>query len=136
MSEIQKPFEVNIKGREYLLALGNCAVVMYREAEKSHLDYLVIDEGEDDPTREFNCIDMVHWLAGYIIRKEEDGELMRYTTLYEGSTFRTAYGWNPPVIEKDAPADWEEEMYLEFTTNSLDREWNNFTPPEEEAQDG
>lgn len=114
------PFEIEVDGRRYILSLGNCAVVLFRQQQE--VDYLTIDRGVEDPMQAFNNPDMCHYIAGYQIT-EEDGELHRLTTLYEDATFRTRYGWNPPTVEKERPSDKEMEDYLEIATRDLEDEW-------------
>jgi hypothetical protein len=119
-----KPFEIRVGGRELKLELGKCACVLFREQQE--IDYLAIDtsepEDEDRTTlRIFNNVQMVRWMAGLALT--EDGT--PYQVAADNKLFRDEYGWNPPVILKNAPNNDELEWWLDVQTRDLEKEWNN-----------
>lgn len=123
------PFEILVSGKPYLLELGRCAIALFRS--KQEVDYISLDLSEDDNEsvmRIFDNQQFVRWVAGYEIQTNEDGELIRETTYMEEEesgerkTFREVTGWNPPVIEKDKPYEWEEDMWIEVQTRNIEKE--------------
>jgi hypothetical protein len=123
MSEIPKPFEVTIGGRDLSLEAGKCACVLFRRQQE--VDYLAVDistEEEPDVTlRVFNNVPFVRWLAG--IALEADGT--PYMVTADEKLFRDEYGWNPAVIIKEQPNEDELEYFLDVNTRDLDAEWEN-----------
>jgi hypothetical protein len=121
MSELKK-FEFRVGGRSVELEVGKCAVALFRD--KREVDYISVDLGEENALRIFNNVEFTRWVGGYAIGLDENGHIDRSTVLMEqedGSnvTFRELTGWNPSVIEKEAPFDWEEEMWLEVNLRDL-----------------
>lgn len=121
----RKPFEVEINGEPYTLELGKCAIIMFRLQQ--HLDYLAVHNEEDELRRFYNSPDLFHWMAGYMIKEAEDGELFRPTTYWSKDdmelTFREMYGWNPVAIERDEPSPTEQDAYLKASIQNIEQEW-------------
>lgn len=117
----RRPFEIQVDGKNYLLELGNCAVVLFRY--KQEVDYLAISQGEDT-LRAFENPEICRWMAGYKL-VEEEGYFMRPTTVMDGMTFREEYGWNPSVVEKESPTEKEEEWFLDTVSRDIDQEWSS-----------
>lgn len=122
-----RPFEVTINDEPYVLELGRCALTMFRKEQFQEMDYLVI-EHEDEPLRFFGLQELVRWMAGYVILREDDGEVYRPTTFSteDGGTFRQRFNWNPAVIEKEEPSTRELESYFRAVTQDVDDEWANY----------
>ncbi len=132
-----QPFWVEVNGESVPLVRGECAVTMFREENKQHIDYLTIKKIGEAVLHCFGDVDTFHWMAGYAIVKDEKGDLARPTMLFvpedgegnqidEGYTFRSEYGWNPMVWEKDTPTQKEEDMYANEMARRLDDEWRSY----------
>jgi hypothetical protein len=113
----EQPFEIQIDGQDYPLELGKCAVVLFRRM--SQVDYIMLDH-DGDTVRGFNNPDMAHWLAGYRLRVDEDGDIVRDTILLNDQTFRARFGFNPLTIEKEEPSETELEGFMDVATRDLD----------------
>ena len=120
-------FEITVADRPYTLEVGKCAVAPFRE--KQEVDYfaIFIEEEGEEPTifRVFNNQEFARWIGGYAIELDEDGDLARPTMYMEDDngmecTFREVVGWNAPVVEKDEPSPWEEDMWVEVNMRDLD----------------
>lgn len=126
----RQTFEIKVNGKPVLLELGKCAVALFRT--KQEVDYVAIDtvdeDGEPALIRLFNNVDFARWVAGYAI-EEVEGVLERTPVFNDEDdlTFRETVGWNPSVIEKDEPFDWEEEMWVELNTRDLEKGLNELT---------
>lgn len=135
MSEfVPKPFEIEVNGETYYMELGRCAIALMRK--KQQVDYIALEvpspeAEEEDIVRLFNCVEYVRWFAGYAICYDENGILERRTTFMEDTetgelkTFREVTGWNPTVVEKEEPFDWEEDRWLKVNTRDVE------APPED-----
>ncbi len=128
----REPYRVTVNGEPFDLEIGNCAVTMFREQGRGVFDYLTIKRLGEAALRCFGATDEVRWMAGYAIVHAEDGDIGRREMLFtpedseESYTFRSIYGWNPVVWEREAPSEREQELFFEHITNSLDDEWGQY----------
>lgn len=128
MSEIQKPFEITVNETTYQLMAGKCAVALFYE--KQEVDYLAVDisqagDEESSTLRIFNNPMLVRWMAGLSI-SPEGFQNITLEVDGEDKRFRELYGWNPAVVIKNQPSEWEEEMWLDVNTRDLSNEWEGF----------
>lgn len=128
----REPCRVTINGEPFDLEIGNCAVTMFREQGRGVFDYLTVKRIGQAALRCFGATDEVRWMAGYAITHEPDGEIERRAMLFvpdgeeEGYSFRSLYGWNPVVFEREAPSEKEQELFFEHIQNTLDDEWGQY----------
>lgn len=123
MEQERKPFECEVNGQTYRL-IGGCAIVLFRN--ESPAVYIAVQDGENT-VRGFNNPDLCHWMAGYVIKEDEDGDLVRPTVTMDGETFRGVHGWSPVVIEKEEPDDSEQQAYAEVVMEGIDEAWHDFS---------
>lgn len=125
MEKQPKPFEVQINQRIYRL-VGGCAIALYRE--QPQFDHIVINEENDEVSRGFNNPELCHYMAGYVIQRDEFGQYVRPTIVSDenGLTFEQEYGWMPPVVERNqAEPEIKEAATLSLLGNP-DEEWLHF----------
>ena len=118
----RRAFEIKVGDHELSLALGKCAVALFRQQQE--VSYVAVDLEDDRILRIFNNPDLAFDMGGYRL-VESSGELYRPTSRrdwgngYE-QTFREAFGWNPSIVERETPSDWEIEAWVELNTQDLD----------------
>lgn len=123
--DFPKTFECRVGGYDLSLFIGNCAVALFRS--QSEVDYIAVDmpDDPDSTLRVFNNAPLARWMAGYELRHTKHGLIRQPVVEIEGkeAVFRELTGWNPAVVEKEAPSEHELEMFLDVNAENLDREW-------------
>lgn len=116
------PFEVEINEKTYQL-LGNCAIFLYRQ--KTECSYIRVED--DPPAMGFNNVPLCFFMAGYVLKVDETGDIMRPTVVdNDGDTFRDTYHWSPMIVELEKPNDEIEAAFAETNAEEIDEEWRNF----------
>jgi hypothetical protein len=117
------PFEIEVNDTTYSL-LGNCAILLFRE--QPELSHVRID-ADGKTVRGFNNIDLCYFMAGYLLRRDEEGHWVRPTVVNgDNNTFETEYGWSPTVGEFPEASEDIKQAFAEVAMSELDDEWGSF----------
>jgi hypothetical protein len=111
-----RTYPVAINGDMVNLNIHNIGVAMFRH--RPECDYIDIhvptDEGQEEHTLIFNRPELVVYLGGVALSKEQ--ERILHLANRENGSFQSKYGWRPPTFIEDYPSDHELDMWVEANT--------------------
>ena len=79
---------------------------------------------EDREVYAFGWLEMVSWVTEVALGKERR-RLLRLANRQEG-TFYDKFGWRVPCLTTNTPAPRDEEAFIIYQRESINKEWENF----------
>lgn len=133
MSNPEKPFIINVDGRQRQLVKGNCEINFFRdEPDKDYLSIKRSREGsaEVDYTWLFGRREMLVWMGRLCVQRGD--QKLLHAAEREHDSFRENFGWNPDVCVYDRATQFETDIYVQYLlSDDLDHPERLNQPPEE-----
>lgn len=103
--------------------LGVFAVYMFRQAPE--LDYIRSYFAEEEvEIYTFDQRELAIWLGGVALA-DKDRRILHLANR-SNSSFGERYGWNPLVLIRDEPNEQEKAIYVQYSEEQIDEEWEEF----------
>lgn len=113
-------FHLNVDGKGRKLTPDNCGIAMFRdEPDKDYLDIWEEKDGEEAHTWIFGRREMLIWMGRVCIQRGDD-KILRQTER-DHEPFREHTGWNPTVYVEDVANETENEIFISYLLNDLDK---------------